>query len=82
MIRRATYVGEIARWALRVRRAALTAELIGLLAFAWAILRGPGVHSRLAHSGESAIVLGWALLIYVMIRRTRYVRTHPFDPND
>ena len=81
MIRRAAYVGEIRALGLRVRRAGLTVELLGVLAFVWAALRGPGMHSRIAHTAEAAIVLGWLLLAYVMIRRTRYVRAHPFDPN-
>jgi len=82
MIRRAAYVSDVRAVALRARRVALLALMIGLVTLAWAVLRGPGVHSRLAHTGEAAIGLSWLLLAYVLFRRTRYVRANPFDPND
>ena len=82
MIRRAAYVGEVRAVALRARRVALAALMLGLATLAWAVLRGPGVHSRPAHWGEAAIALSWLLLAYVLFRRTRYVRANPFDPND
>jgi|GEM_PF-593308 len=82
MIRRAAYVDDIRNVALRTRRIGWAALLAGLGTLAWAATRGPGVHSRAAHSGEIAIALGWALFVYVMVRRTRYVRAHPFDPNN
>jgi hypothetical protein len=28
----------------------------------------------------AAVALGWALFAYVQVRRTRYARAHPFDP--
>ncbi len=80
MIRRASYVSEIRAVALRTRRVGWMALLLGAVTFAWAILRGQGVHSHAAHWGEAAIAIGWALFFYVMVQRTRYVRTHPFDP--
>ena len=80
MIRRAAYVDEIREVALRARRMGWAALFLGAATLVWAILRGPGVHSRAAHSGEAAIVLGWALFFYVMFQRTRYARSHPFDP--
>ncbi len=80
LIRRAAYVDEIRSVALRARKIGYAIILLGLMTFVWAAWRGPGVHSELAHSAEAAIVLGWALFIYVMFKRTRYVRAHPFDP--
>ena len=82
MVRRAAYIDEIRAVALRARRMGWAALLLGIGTIAWAALRGPGVHSRPAHWGEAAILLAWALFFYAMIRRTRYVRTHPFHPND
>ena len=81
MIRRAAYVSEIRAVALRARRMGLVAFMLGAATLIWAALRGQGVHSNVAHLAEGAIVLGWALFIYVTVKRTRYVRTHPFDPN-
>ena len=80
LIRRAAYVDEIRLVAIRARKVGLAVLVMGLTIFAWAAWRGPGVHSGLAHSAEAAIVLGWALFVYVMFKRTRYVRAHPFDP--
>jgi hypothetical protein len=82
MIRRAAYVSDVRAVALRARRIALLALMIGVATLAWAVLRGPGVHSRQAHWGEAAIGLSWLLLAYVLFRRTRYVRANPFDPSD
>ena len=81
MIRRAAYVEQIREVAFRARRMAWAALFMGAVTLAWAVLRGPGVHSRVAHSAEAAIVLGWSLFFYVMFKRTSYVRSHPFDPD-
>ena len=82
LVRRAAYIDEIRCVALRARRMGWAVLFLGLATLAWAALRGPGVHSRPAHWGEAAIIIGWGLFFYAMIRRTRYVRTHPFAPND
>jgi uncharacterized membrane protein YesL len=31
--------------------------------------------------GAVVIAVGWLLFTYVIVRRTQWVRTHPFDPN-
>ena len=80
MIRRAAYVAEIRSVALRARRVGWIALSLGVATFAWAIVRGPGPGSAMAHGAEAAVALGWALFFYVMVRRTEYVRAHPFDP--
>ena len=80
MIRRAAYVGEIREVALRARRMGWAALFLGAATLIWAVWRGPGFDSRAAHYGEAAIGLGWLLFFYVMFQRTRYVRSHPFDP--
>ncbi len=81
LIRRAAYVDEIRCVALRARKVGLAALFLGFVTLVWAVWRGPGMDSDAAHSGEAAIVLGWVLFIYVMLKRTRYVRAHPFDPD-
>ena len=81
MIRRAAYVDDVRHVALRTRKLGWAALLAGGGTVAWASTRGPGVDSAIAHSGELGIVLGWALFFYVMVKRTRYVRAHPFKPN-
>ena len=81
MIRRAAYVDDVRHVALRTRKLGWAALLAGAGSIAWASTRGPGVNSDVAHSGELGIVLGWALFFYVMVKRTRYVRAHPFKPN-
>ena len=80
MIRRAAYVDEIRSVALRARRLGWAAMVLGLVTLAWAWLDGPGMHSRVAHTAEAAIGLSWLLFFYAMVRRTRYARAHPFDP--
>ncbi len=80
MIRRAAYVEEIRDVALRTRRMGWAALFMGVVTLVWAVLRGPGMHSRVAHWSEAAIVLAWVLFFYVMFKRTSYVRSHPFDP--
>jgi len=80
MIRRAAYVDEIRHVALRTRKIGLATILAGIMLLAWALVRGPGAHSDVAHYAEAAILLGWALFVYVQVKRTRYVRAHPFDP--
>jgi len=80
MIRRAAYVDEIRSVALRARRIAWIALSLGIATFAWASVEGPGPGSRMAHWAVAAVALGWALFLYVQVRRTGYARAHPFDP--
>jgi hypothetical protein len=81
MIRRAGYVQDVRHVALGARRTGWAALLAGAGTLAWSATRGPGVDSAAAYSGEVAIALGWLLFVYVMVKRTRYVRAHPFKPN-
>ena len=39
-----------------------------------------GAPSWLRWVGLAVVVPSWLLFIYVLISRTQYVRTHPFDP--
>ena len=80
MIRRAAYVDEVRQVALRERRLGWAALVLGAGTFAWAAFRGPGVDSLVADWAMATVALGWALFFYVMVRRARYARSHPFDP--
>jgi len=80
MIRRAAYVDEIRSVGWRARRAGWLALLLGAATFAWAALEGPGPESGLARWAMAAVALSGALFSYVQVRRTEYVRAHPFDP--
>jgi hypothetical protein len=40
----------------------------------------PGAPHWLRWVGLAIVVPSWMLFIYVVVSRTRYVRTHPFDP--
>ena len=39
-----------------------------------------GAPPWLVVAGLLTIAAGWLLFAYVIVRRTRYVRAHPFDP--
>ncbi len=44
-------------------------------------MKGPGATSPLGFAALGVIAVGWAMLIYVIVARQRFVRAHPFDPN-
>ena len=54
--------------------------MLGAGTFIWAALQGPGMDSLVADWAMATVALGWALFFYVMVRRARYARSHPFDP--
>jgi hypothetical protein len=80
MIRRAAYMDEIRSVALRERRAGWLALVAGAATFIWAAIEGPGPDSKVARLAIAAFLLGWGLFAHVQVRRTEYVRAHPFDP--
>ena len=80
MIRRAAYMSEIRAVALRARRVGWIVLMLGVATFTWASIDGPGPGSTIAHWAIAAFALGWVLFFYAMVRRTQYVRAHPFDP--
>nr|WP_232792908.1 hypothetical protein [Caulobacter hibisci] len=53
--------------------------LVGVLLLIWG-RQVPGTPGWAAPTGLLVIGAGWLLFAYVIVRRTRYVRTHPFDP--
>jgi hypothetical protein len=52
--------------------------LLGVLLLAWSRFRDGAPHWTL-WAGLIVIAAGWLLFAYVLLARTRYVRTHPFD---
>ena len=54
-------------------------SLLGAMLLIWGRMRVDSPPMAIP-SGLVLIATGWALFIYVIVMRTRYVRTHPFDP--
>jgi hypothetical protein len=54
-------------------------SLLGAMLLIWGRIRVDSPPMAIP-SGLVLIATGWALFIYVIVMRARYVRTHPFDP--
>jgi len=64
---------------LNVVTAFFVACLVGAILLVWGrVVEGAPFWAVVA--GLAIIGVGWSLFAYVIIRRTRYVRAHPFDP--
>jgi hypothetical protein len=61
------------------RLTGLAACLVGALVLIWGRM-APAAPAWAAPVGLVTIAAGWLLFAYVIYRRTRYVRAHPFDP--
>jgi hypothetical protein len=77
--RKAAYADTIRSLGRRERAVGFAACLVGALVLIWG--------RTVAGAPQWAVVLGlvtigtgWLLFAYVLVRRTRYVRAHPFDP--
>jgi len=57
----------------------LAGSLVGALLLIWG-RQLAGAPAWAAPAGLVTIGAAWALFAYVIYRRTRYVRAHPFDP--
>lgn len=77
--RRAAYADTIRALGRRERGAGFVASLVGALLLIWG-RTVEGAPSWAVVAGLVTIGVGWLLFAYVIIRRTRYVRAHPFDP--
>lgn len=79
LAKRAAYVRTI-RGLYRVERlTGLAGCLVGALLLIWG-RQAAGAPAWAASTGLVVIGVSWALFAYVIFRRTRYVRAHPFDP--
>lgn len=75
----AAYVTKIRGLYRKERALAFVASLAGVLLLIWG-RETPGAPAWATPTGLLVIGAGWVLFAYVIVRRTRYVRTHPFDP--
>ena len=77
--RRAAYADTIRSLGRRERGIGFVACLMGALLLVWGrTVAGAPFWAVIV--GLMGIAAGWLLFAYVIIRRTRYVRAHPFDP--
>ncbi len=77
--RRTAYADTIRSLGRRERGAGFVACLVGALLLIWGRTVA-GAPFWAVVVGLLGIGAGWLLFAYVIIRRTRYVRAHPFDP--
>ena len=77
--RRVAYVRTIRGLYRTERIAGLLGSLIGALLLIWGRM-GQGAPAWAVPVAFLVIGAAWSLFAYVIIRRTRYVRAHPFDP--
>ena len=80
LTRKAAYIDTIRTLHRRERQAGFVACLVGVLVLVWGRL-GEGAPPWAAWIGLVVIAAGWGLFVYVMVRRSAWVRAHPFDPN-
>ena len=79
LAKRTDYVRAI-RGLYRVERmVGLVGCLVGALLLIWG-RQAAGAPAWAVPTGLVTIGASWVLFAYVIIRRTRYVRAHPFDP--
>ena len=79
LAKRVAYVKTIRGLYRNERIAGLVGCLIGALLLIWG-RQAAGAPAWAAPTGLVTIGAGWVLFAYVILRRTRYVRAHPFDP--
>jgi hypothetical protein len=78
-MRRAAYADTIRSLHRRERGVGFVACLLGAILLIWG-RTVTGAPFWAVVVGLVTIGAGWLLFAYVIIRRTRYVRAHPFDP--
>ena len=79
LAKRVAYVKTIRGLYRNERIAGLVGSLVGALLLIWGRM-GQGAPAWAVPVAFLVIGAAWALFAYVIIRRTRYVRAHPFDP--
>jgi hypothetical protein len=77
--KRVAYVKTIRALHRNERIAGLVGSLVGALLLIWG-RQVAGAPAWAAPTGLVTIGAAWLLFAYVIYRRTRYVRAHPFDP--
>jgi tellurite resistance protein TehA-like permease len=79
LAKRVAYVKTVRGLYRNERIAGLLGSLIGALLLIWGRM-GQGAPGWVVPVAFLVIGAAWSLFAYVIIRRTRYVRAHPFDP--
>ncbi|WP_454760128.1 hypothetical protein [Caulobacter segnis] len=77
--RKAAYFDTIRALGRRERGMGLVACMLGAILLIWGRTAQDAPFWAVV-AGLVTIGAGWLLFAYVIIRRTRYVRAHPFDP--
>ena len=76
------YVDTIRAIGVRERNLGFLLCLGGSLALIWiSVQTEAGAISAIGFTALAVIFVGWGLFFYSIVKRTRYVRAHPFDPN-
>ena len=78
-MKKAAYADTIRALGRRERSVGFIACLLGALLLIWGRMVS-GAPDWAVVAGLVTIATGWLLFAYVILRRTRYVRAHPFDP--
>ena len=79
LAKRVAYVRAIRGLYRNERIAGLVGSLVGAMLLIWGRM-GQGAPAWAVPVAFLVIGAAWSLVAYVIIRRTRYVRAHPFDP--
>lgn len=80
--RRVAYIEQVRKVAQWPRAFGLAFCLIGVILITYAAYKIPGGPlSPFGLTGLGVIAVGWVLLIFSLIARTRYVRAHPYESN-
>ena len=76
--RQAAYIDSLRGVGRQERTGGFVASLVGVMALVWARFNAAAPAWGI-WIGLAIIALGWFLLIYSLIKRSQWVRTHPFD---
>jgi len=78
LARKVAYIDTIRSLHKHKRLAGFVGSLIGVVILAWSRLVA-GAPEWATYVGLAIIGASWLTFVYVIVSRSRYVRTHPFD---
>jgi hypothetical protein len=78
--RKAVYIDHISGMYRRERTIGVIGCLVGVLLLFWSRFRGDAPHWAMIPA-LVIIAAAWLLFAYVILRRTAWVRAHPFNPD-
>jgi hypothetical protein len=76
--RKAAYIETVRALGRRARNAGFVACLLGVLLLVWARV-GSGAPVFVLWIALAVIAVGWGLLVWSVIKRVGYIRSHPFE---